>query len=207
MGRPRQPEIAGRLLSDCVAYSLEHGLPDGLEPLANAAGTSVRMLVYHFGSKDELLLAILRRAREQQLQMFGELLAVRPGERYTVTLRRAWTVMTSREGEPYLRMFGQLREDTEQQLWPGFRREATTDWLGALETGLRSIDQAGLATLTLGVIRGLMMDLDSTADSARVNQAFDDFLRTLDVAPRGVTPLPPHDSDRTYATITNGGRP
>jgi len=175
------------MLSACVAYSLEHGLPDGLEPLARAANTSVRMLLYHFGSKDELFLSILRSARQQQLQMFGDLLAVRPGERYTVTLRHAWTVMTSPEGQPYLRMFGQLREDTEQQLWPGFRREATTDWLGTLETGLRSMDQAMLATLTLSVIRGLLMDLDATGDTARVNQAFDAFLWTIDVAPPGAT--------------------
>jgi AcrR family transcriptional regulator len=180
MGRPRQPEIAGRLLSACVDYSLEHGLPDGLDPLARAANTSVRMLVYHFGSKDELFLSILRSARQRQLQLFGALLTVQPGERYTVTLQRAWTVMMKGQGQPYLRMFSRLRDDTEQQLWPGFRREATTDWLALLETGLRSMGRAGFATLTLSVIRGLMMDLDATGDTDRVDQAFDAFLVTLD---------------------------
>jgi len=180
MGRQRQPEIAERLLGECVAYSLEHGLPDGLEPLARSADTSVRMLLYHFGSKDDLFRAILRSARAQQLEMFGELLEVRADERYTATLARAWRVMTSKEGQPYLRMFGQLRENAEQQLWPGFRRVATTDWLGPLEKGWASLGRPELATVTLAVIRGLFMDLDATADMTRVNRAFDDFLSALD---------------------------
>jgi hypothetical protein len=36
----------------CTDYSLEHGLPDRLAPLAAAAGTSSRMLIYHFGTRD-----------------------------------------------------------------------------------------------------------------------------------------------------------
>ena len=77
-------------------------------------------------------------------------------------------------------MFGQLRDSAAQQLLPGFRRMATTDWLGPLEEGLRSIDRPELATLVLAVIRGLLMDLDATADSTRTDQAFSDFLSTLD---------------------------
>ncbi|WP_433273692.1 hypothetical protein ACQPZA_23195 [Pseudonocardia xinjiangensis] len=77
-------------------------------------------------------------------------------------------------------MFGQLRESAAQQLWPDFRRVATTDWLGPLEDGLRSIDRPELATLVLTVIRGLLMDLDATADRTRTNRAFSDFLSSLD---------------------------
>lgn len=51
---------------------------------------------------------------------FGDLLHVRANEPYTTTLGRAWTVMSGPHGQPYLRMFGQLRESTEQQLWPDF---------------------------------------------------------------------------------------
>ncbi len=68
-------------------------------------------------------------------------------------------------------MFGQLRESAAQQLWPEFRRVATTDWLGPLDEGLRSIDRPELATLVLAVIRGLLMDLDATADRARTDRA------------------------------------
>ena len=176
MGRRPQPEIAQQLLEECTDHALEHGLPDRLDPLVRATGTSARMLLYHFGTRDELLKAILRRARQRQLDSFGDLLRVRPDEAYTVTLARAWSAMTGPDGRPYLRMFGQLREDAEQSLWPGFRRLATTDWLRPLEDGLRSIGRPQSATLVLAVIRGLLMDLDATGDAARTDRAFREFL-------------------------------
>jgi hypothetical protein len=77
-------------------------------------------------------------------------------------------------------MFGQLRQSAVQQLWPDFRRTATTDWLGPLENGLRSIGRPELATLVLAVIRGLLMDLDATADTARTDRAFHDFLGAIE---------------------------
>jgi hypothetical protein len=76
-------------------------------------------------------------------------------------------------------MFGKLRENAEQRLWPGFRREATTDWLHPLEDGMRSIGRPELATLVLAVIRGLIMDIEATGDVSRADQAFDDFLAAL----------------------------
>jgi len=176
VGRRPQPHIKERLLDACADHALAHGLPDRLEPLATATGTSARMLIYHFGTRDALLRAVLQRARQRQLDTFGDLLRVRPDEPYTVTLDRAWTSITGPDGQPYLRMFGQLRESAEQRLWPDFRRTATTDWLGPLEDGLRGIGRPELATLVLAVIRGLLMDLDATGDTARIHGAFRDFL-------------------------------
>lgn len=164
----------------CTDHALTHGLPERIEPLASASGASARMLIYHFGSRDALLRAVLQHARQRQLDTFGDLLRVRLEEPYTASLRRAWTTMTGPEGQPYLRMFGQLRESAEQQLCPDFRRIATTDWLGPLEDGLRSVGRPDLATLVLAVIRGLLMDLDATADATRTDRAFADFLRGLE---------------------------
>src|SRR3712207_4626730 len=106
MGRRPQPQIRDRLLDACTDHALEHGLPDRLEPLVTATGTSARMLIYHFGTRDALLRAILRRARQRQLDLFGDLLRARPDEPYPATLQRAWTSMTGPDGQPYLRMFG-----------------------------------------------------------------------------------------------------
>lgn len=176
MGRPPQPDIRARLLDVCTDHALEHGLPDRLEPFVAASGTSARMLLYHFGTRDELLRAVLQHARLRQRQVFGDLLRARDDEPYAATLARAWAGMTGPDAAPYLRMFGRLRESAEQQLWPGFRRVATTDWLDPLEEGLRSAGRPELATLALAVIRGLLMDLDATGDADRVDRAFQDFL-------------------------------
>jgi AcrR family transcriptional regulator len=179
MGRRRQPEIRDRILDACVDHALAHGLPDRLDPLATAAGTSTRMLIYHFGTRDALLREVLIRARQRHRDFVGGLVSPRPDEPYPATLRRAWRAMTGPAGRPFIDVFGKLRENADQQLWPGFRREATTDWLQPLEDGLRSIGRPELATLVLAVIRGLILDLVATGDTARADRAFDDFLATM----------------------------
>jgi AcrR family transcriptional regulator len=182
VGRQRQPEIGQRLLDACTDYSLEHGLPDRLGPLASATGTSSRMLIYHFGTRDGLLREILEAARRRQLEVFTDLLRVRPEEPYPVTLSHAWSAMTGPPGQPYLRMFGRLHDTAGEPLWPGFRRAATTDWLAPLEEGMRTLGRPELATVVLAVIRGLLMDLDATGDAARTDRAFEDFLATIENA-------------------------
>jgi AcrR family transcriptional regulator len=182
MGRQRQPRIRERLLEACTDYALEHGLPDRLGPFATATGTSPRMLLYHFGTRDGLLLEVLRRARQRQVAAFTELLRVRPGEDYTSTLARAWSGMSGPEGTPYLRIFSRLHDTAGGPLWPGFRRVATTDWLAPLEDGMRTLGRPELATVVLAVIRGLLMDLDATGDAARTDRAFRDFLTTVQPA-------------------------
>ncbi len=182
MGRPPQPEIRRRLLDACTDHALEHGLPSRLGPLAAATGTSSRMLVYHFGTRDDLLREVLQQARRRQVEAFTELLRLRPDEPYPTTLARAWTAISGPQGEPYLRMFSRLHDTAGEPLWPGFRRAATTDWLAPLEEGMRSIGRPELATAVLAVIRGLLMDLDATGDVERTHRAFDAFLATIDVA-------------------------
>jgi AcrR family transcriptional regulator len=184
MGRRPQPEIRERLLDACASYALEHGLPDRMAPLAAAAGTSTRMLVYHFGTRDQLLREVLRRARRRQLEVFGQMLRPRAGEPYLDTLARAWERMTGAEGRPYLRLFdqlhiAQLRDGAGRPLWPDFRRVATTDWLGPLEEGLAGLGRPELATVVLATLRGLLMDLNATGDEARTARAWGDFLDLL----------------------------
>lgn len=180
MGRRPQPQIRQRLLEDCTDYALEHGLPNRLGPLAAATGASSRMLLYHFGTRDELLRLILEQARRRQVGAFTDLLRRRPDEPYPTTLARAWTAISGPQGQPYLRMFNRLHDSAGDPLWPGFRRAATIDWLAPLEEGMGSIGRPDLATAVLAIIRGLLKDLDATGDAERTNRAFDAFLAMLD---------------------------
>ena len=182
MGRRPQPEIKQRLLAACTDHVLEHGLPDRLEPLAVAAGTSNRMLLYHFGTRDGLLREVLREARQRQVEAFTDLLRPRPDEPYRDTLQHAWSAMSGPQGQAYLRVFSPLHDAAGEPLWPGFRRIATTDWLGPLEAGMGSIGRPELATVALAVIRGLLMDLDATGDRERTHRAFDDLVAMLPAA-------------------------
>lgn len=176
MGRHRQPEIRQRLLDACTDHALEHGLPDRLAPLAAAAGTSNRMLIYHFETRDGLLREVLAQARRRQLEAFGDLLRLRSDEPYPDTLARAWSAISGPQGQPYLRVFGRLHDTAGASLWPDFRRNATTDWLAPLDEGMGSLGRPELATVVLAVIRGLLRDLDATRDAERIDRAFHDFL-------------------------------
>lgn len=137
------------------------------------------MLIYHFGTRDALLREVLQQARLRQVAAFTGALRVRPEESYRETLARAWTEISGPEGQPYLRMFGRLHDNSGEPLWPGFRRTATTDWLTPLEVGMESLGKPELATVVLAVIRGLLMDLDATGDGERIDKAFGDFLETI----------------------------
>jgi AcrR family transcriptional regulator len=199
VGRHKQPEIRDRILDACADHVLGNGLPGRLDPLAVASGTSARMLIYHFGTRDRLLRETLERARQRQRDYFGDLVRPRPGEPYLTTLRRAWHAMTGPDGRPFLRTFGRLREDADQQLWPGFRAQATTDWLQPFADGMGSVGRPELGTLVLAVIRGLIMDIDATGDLRRAHRAFDDFLAVLERA------LQPGQADDLAAERPEGG--
>lgn len=182
MGRHPQPQIRERLIDACTDHALEHGLPDRLGPFVAATGASSRMLIYHFGTRDGLLREVLHRARERQVETFTEALRARSDERYTETLRRAWSTMSGPEGRRFFRIFTPLHDAAGGPLWPGFRRTATTDWLPPLREGMGSLGRPELATVLLAVIRGLLMDLDATGDAERTDRAFADFLGMIERA-------------------------
>src|SRR2546429_9461178 len=76
MARPPDPERRDRTLGQVADYVLEHGLEGvSLRPLAAALGTSTRMLLYDFGSKeallDEALAEIRRRLAERLAEVQG----------------------------------------------------------------------------------------------------------------------------------------
>src|ERR1700751_2424039 len=56
-----------RLLAKVVDVALAGGISDkSLRAIADAAGTSHRMLIHHFGSRDGLLVAVIKAVEAQQ---------------------------------------------------------------------------------------------------------------------------------------------
>src|SRR5580698_7817685 len=99
------------LIETITAYLLKHGLADiSLRPLAAKSGTSSRLLIYHFKSKEGLLTEVLLAMQARVRRSCEELLA-RAAEhrRGLVPLRFFWNWATDKENFPYLKLLYELQ--------------------------------------------------------------------------------------------------
>ncbi|HEY1653575.1 MAG TPA: TetR/AcrR family transcriptional regulator [Candidatus Tumulicola sp.] len=177
------------LLEKAVDYVCRHGLADlSLRPLAKAIGSSPRVLLYYFGSKDELVVEIIRRGRARQRETMAHL-------KFSATLspreatRMLWRHWSSPQWEPLMRLFfevyGLALQDRSR--FPGFLEGAVEEWLAALEScstlpGYDRADARAFATMMIAGFRGFLLDLCATHDRARIDAAVDLWLRLLDTA-------------------------
>ena len=174
-----------------VAHDLlEYGLTGAsLDRLAAASGTSARMLVHHFGSRQSLIDAALKHARSLELARARAELP--PTHDFLQVLAEAWTWFSSNEAHQYFRLFGQVaalgRLGNEEQVSVP-RSQLTAEWLtivadGFLASGCRPPTAKRLATIFVAQVRGLLLDLDATGDRPRIKRAYQDFIELLNTSP------------------------
>ena len=164
------------LLELAYAYVLEHGLADmSLRPLAEAVGSSPRVLLYCFGSKDDLVRALLQRARDDELEL---LTAVGGGELADV-VHRVWDWLADPAHRGLLTVWVEAygRSLVEPHgPWAGFARQTVDDWLDVLAAAQPAHQRRTRAgrterTRLLSVLRGGMLDLLATGATDRVTAA------------------------------------
>ena len=159
-----------------------------LRPLAKATGASPRLLLYYFGSKEALVVEIIRRGRDRQRETMANLKLTSSLSPREVT-RILWRHFSEPRWEPLMRLFfevyGLALQDRSR--FPGFLESAVDDWLTALETccrrpGFSRDDARALATVMIAGFRGFLLDLCATHDRARIDRAVDLWLSMLDYA-------------------------
>src|SRR6185312_12199916 len=111
MARPVDPHRRAHTLGRAADYVLENGL-DGLSlrPLAAALGTSTRMLLYDFESKELLVDEILAEIRRREAELLAGLQA-RAGTTSADTLAAIWAWVSAPERAPFMRLFFQTAVD------------------------------------------------------------------------------------------------
>lgn len=179
-----------KLLDEVADYILSNGLADlSLRPLATAIDTSPRMLLYFFGSKERLIAEALAgiRAREQ-IDFKRAVSKPRPADRLE-SLLRDWRSSASPRKEKYSRLFFEVYGLALQnpKEFPGFLERAVGDWLPLFEqaftaAGVSPTHAQTLATLALGAVRGLHLDLLATGERKRTEAAFREMLRLFSLA-------------------------
>ncbi len=171
MGRPANPQAKADLAERAAAYVLEHGLIDlSLRPLANALGVSARLLLYHFGSKEQLVVELLSTIAVQQQAVLATIdPAADPTERFD----QLWAQLTSPELTPFLRSLFEveLRAIDGATRYQLFARDALHAWIGVVAAHLKDVPVAK-ANFVLAALTGLLIDRFSTRDEERTDEAF-----------------------------------
>jgi AcrR family transcriptional regulator len=154
-----------------------------LREIAAAIGTSHRMIIYHFGSREGLLVAVVREVERHERQMFGD-------AALSVTdARRLWDRLADPSLRTQERLFFEIyahallgRPGTE-----GFLQEALDGWLSpvtqsVIGAGIDETEARAVARLGLAVTRGLLLDLLASGDTAGTTRAFELFAMLLEQA-------------------------
>ena len=189
MSVAREPSARqNELLELAYQYVLVHGLADmSLRPLAKAIGSSPRVLLYLFGSKDGLVRALLDRARRDELAAI-EAFREAPGPAGLIeTAHQVWEWLSDPAHRHLLGLwveaYGRSLADPGGP-WAGFAAQTVQDWLGLLAArqapALRDSD-AGAAqrTAVLALLRGAMLDLLATRDTVRAGRSVTQSLQAM----------------------------
>ena len=177
----RRPDLERRreLLGALVAEVAANGIGDrSLRDLAAAVGTSHRMLLHHFSSREELLLAIVGEIEARQMA-FSRELPDDPAE----AIAAMWANLRRPDLRPFERLFfecyarGAQGEQPFARMLPG----AVEDWLSQ---GQGDAMDPAMMRLGLAVARGLLLDLVATEDLDGVDAAATAFARLVRAADR-----------------------
>jgi AcrR family transcriptional regulator len=180
---PGSPPPKDRLLAHVLEYFMSDGLGDlSLRHIAAAVGSSHRMLLYHFGSKDGLLFEVVRAVETRTREQLAHLVSAGEVPDTAAAIRAMWGHVADPgqgdferlffalygrglQGDPYLRPL--LRSMTEEWLNANV---ALSEWRGIPEVVARTHSRLGLA-----VVRGLLLDLLATGDRDGADAALEQF--------------------------------
>lgn len=180
---PRREE----LLERAYAHVCEHGLSGmSLRPLATAIGSSPRVLLFLFGSKDGLVRALLARARADEAELLDALARQGPAD-LTEVARTVWGWLCAPAHRSVLTLWieSYARSVIEPDgPWSGFAEATVNDWLALLADAQPSPQRRTTAgeterTIVLAVLRGALLDLLATGDVTRTTRAVEHALTAL----------------------------
>ncbi|THF67861.1 TetR/AcrR family transcriptional regulator [Deinococcus sp. Arct2-2] len=171
MGRPPNPQAKADLLHNAAAYVLEHGLSDlSLRPLATAVGVSPRLLLYHFGSKENLVTEVLANIFQRQAQLFT---APDPDFSPSQRLDALWAQLASNSMKPFLRSLFEveLRAMDGDPHYAQFATEALQGWLALAAAHLTDAPEP-VARVLLSSLTGLLVIRFSTGDEQGTDEGY-----------------------------------
>ncbi len=191
MSKPAPAPVSSRrrdeLLDRAYSQALANGLGGlSLRPLATAIGSSPRVLLFLFGSKDGLIRALLARARADELELLDRMRTDGQADLAHIGAT-VWRWLAADEHRGLLRLWTEsyARSLVEPEgPWAAFARATVDDWLellGRAQPPRQRWTRAAEAqrTLVLAFLRGAMLDLLATGDLDRTTRAVTQGLAAL----------------------------
>jgi AcrR family transcriptional regulator len=176
-------DARARLLSAVIAHVQQSGISDlSLRDLATAIGTSHRMLIYHFGSREGVLVAVVQAVEDAQRAFLAQLAA--DSELSSAdAIRAMWQRLADPGLWPNERLFFELYAQALQGRAGtiGLLDDIVTAWVApaaeyAVQRGRDPRHAEAEARLGVAVIRGLLLDLLATRDRAAVDAALERYI-------------------------------
>jgi AcrR family transcriptional regulator len=169
------------LLARIMEFAQREGLADrSLREIATGAGTSHRMLIYHFGNREGLLAAVVGSMEAQQRAAMTALAETVAGPEELMD--GIWKQVSSPAVRPFVRLFFEVFALAARggpgtaEVLPGL----TSSWLAdatAVAERLGIEPDPAMLRLGVAVSRGLLLDLLAGATEEEVNAAHDLFVR------------------------------
>src|SRR5215510_8373962 len=164
--------------SAALKYLLEHGIANtSLRPMAAALGTSARILMFHFRSKEGLLQEVLEELQSRLQASFVAMAG--SGRRGMQPMKRFWLWATRAENYPYLRLMyeAQIVAIQNPSVYGRYLKRSSADWQAiSLQAMSESVRSGPMATLCIAVFDGLMLELMSTGNRRNTTRALDHFI-------------------------------
>ncbi len=186
-----RPVRREELLGAAVAYVTEQGFADlSLRRLGEALGTSHRMLIHYFESKEGLWAAIVGEVERQQLELFQQFRAT--GDRSVgETMRDWWRHISDPALWPAERLFFEVYAQALRGRAPatGLLSSLIEPWVevaagAAADVGVDARRARASARLGLAVTRGLLLDLLATGDASGVQAAMEEWIQLFEAGIR-----------------------
>jgi len=166
------------LLHAAIAYLLEHGIANAsLRPMAAQLGTSPRILMFHFRSKERLLQQVMEEIQTSLQSSFVR--TSRSGRKAVPPLKRFWWWATGKKNLPYLRLLyeAQIIAAQNPKVYGPYLQKVSRDWQDvALRTLSQSLQSEEMAILCIAVFDGLLLEMIMTGERSRLTGALDKFI-------------------------------
>ena len=162
------------LLADAIEHFAKNGIGDAsLRSIATSIGTSHRMLIYHFGSREGLLAEVVRTVEQQQRDLLAALSDL-PIEEQAEEFWRRVTEAALVYGPLFFELSAHAMQDLPHT--DPLKADLINVWLPPLielcvRAGIPPEQAPAYARLGLAASRGLLFDLLLTGDRAGVDEA------------------------------------